>query len=613
MQPVIGVVHRGNSFGMPGVIEDAHCVVPIHSGDCPKSPNSRMPDFDKPKMNDLRRWLGGRLRDERVTLIRQLDEQHAILLDDFERQLDSMCSAPVIPEKSTRSGLSGKAWQRLGKMAWGGDNVLRTTASAETDSAKMSGIASFSMFLRSSFGSHENLNAEGNRIEELVKSQTFEVILCIVILLNATVMAVRLQYDGLNAGYNLGMRTYDVSAEEQWPCADIVLEVLDKMFVCLFTLELLVRMAGFRLRWLCSVWNYLDLIVVGIALASWSLSDSLTLNPSFLRLVRFGKLLRIVRVMRSNKLLESLKLLVASIQASFNTLCTSLCVLLLIQSVAGMLLSQLCESYINDKSQPEEVRREVFNYYGTFWRSMITMFEITFANWAPSCRLLLDNVSEWFGVFFLIYRCVVGFAMLSVIQAVFIQQTMKSAQLDDDFMISVKTREKEVYAQKLRRVFNRLDTSGDGLVSWEEFEVLLKEEHMKLLMSTLEVDVRDLETLFKLLDDGDGQISTEEFIDGLQRMKGSAKALDLVTLLKMTRRIEAKLNCGDCNIAYPASDPLSPLSRGLARKGDSQALCAGNSASACGSQSLKNGANGSQEVHVSPTKSPPIVVGEGLV
>merc|ERR1712185_618540 len=119
-------------------------------------------------------------------------------------------------------------------------------------------------------------------------------------------------------------------------------------------------------------------------------------------------------------------------------------------------------------------------------------------------------------------------------------------------MIQQKTREKEAYAEKLRRVFHKLDTSGDGLVSWEEFEVILKEEHMKLLMSTLEVDVRDLETLFKLLDDGDGRISPEEFVNGLQRMKGSAKALDLVTLLKITRRIEAKLNCG---VTGQLSDP----------------------------------------------------------
>ena len=32
------------------------------------------------------------------------------------------------------------------------------------------------------------------------------------------------------------------------------------------------------------------------------------------------------------------------------------------------------------------------------------MFEILFANWGPPCRVLVDNISEWFSIFFLIYR-----------------------------------------------------------------------------------------------------------------------------------------------------------------------------------------------------------------
>merc|ERR1712087_652769 len=120
--------------------------------------------------------------------------------------------------------------------------------------------------------------------------------------------------------------------------------------------------------------------------------------------------------MRLNTLVESLKLIVASIQASLSTVWTSLCVLLLVQGLAAMLLSQLAKPYIRDDSNPQNVRCQLFGHYGTFWRSMITMFEITFANWGPTCRLLIDNVSEYYGIFFLLHKCVVGFAMLSVIQ-----------------------------------------------------------------------------------------------------------------------------------------------------------------------------------------------------
>ena len=34
-------------------------------------------------------------------------------------------------------------------------------------------------------------------------------------------------------------------------------------------------------------------------------------------------------------------------------------------------------------------------WQGTFTRSLLTMFEVLFANWGPPCRLLVDNVSEW--------------------------------------------------------------------------------------------------------------------------------------------------------------------------------------------------------------------------
>ena len=37
--------------------------------------------------------------------------------------------------------------------------------------------------------------------------------------------------------------------------------------------------------------------------------------------------------------------------------------------------------------------------------------EILFANWSPPCRVLVDNVSEWFSIFFLVYRCIIGFAV----------------------------------------------------------------------------------------------------------------------------------------------------------------------------------------------------------
>jgi hypothetical protein len=492
-------------------------------------------------MHELQAWLGDRLRADRFAILRQMESQQEDLVHEFQRRLSAYNDERRKISKSwpvsDGRGLDESVEVATCKVLPIEIVVVAPPTRDSPTSRKSTHVTVQSFTSRA----EEKGLPRYTRFQSCIKSQTFELVCVSIVLLNAFFMSAKIQYEGISNGHALGVRNYDTAAEVRWPFAETVFPVVDKMFSFVFICELLVRLVAYRFEWLCSLWNYLDAFVVGVDVASWFLTRSLSLNAYILRFARFGKLVRIVRVMRSNKLLDSLKLLVASIQASYNTLCISLLVLLVIQSVAGMLLSQLVEPYIRDKSEPEELRREVFRHYGTFWRSMITMFEITFANWAPTCRLLIDNVSEWFGVFFLVYRCVVGFAILSVIQAVFIQQTMKSAQLDDDFVIQAKNRDKQAYSEKLRRIFEQLDTSGDGHVTWREFEALLTEPRMKLLMSALEVDVRELETLFKLLDDGDGQISPEEFIEGLQRLKGSAKALDLMALTRSVQRIEATL------------------------------------------------------------------------
>lgn len=70
---------------------------------------------------------------------------------------------------------------------------------------------------------------------------------------------------------------------------------------------------------------------------------------------------------------------------------------------------------------------------------------IMFANWAPACRVLVENVSEWFSVFFLVYRCVVGFAVLNVVSAVFVQQALKTASSDEELAFRQKQRDIQAY------------------------------------------------------------------------------------------------------------------------------------------------------------------------
>merc|ERR1719313_2248891 len=134
------------------------------------------------------------------------------------------------------------------------------------------------------------------------------------------------------------------------------------------------------------------------------------------------------------------------------------------------------------------------------------------------------------------YKMIVGFAVVKVISAVFIQQTMKVAASDDAIMITTKQRAQAKYANNLRTIFVELDRDGSGQLSAEEFQRALENPKMKSWLHALELEVNESRNLFRMLDDGDGEVSYDEFMYGAKRMKGHAQSIDLITMLHEHRR-----------------------------------------------------------------------------
>lgn len=282
--------------------------------------------------------------------------------------------------------------------------------------------------------------------------------------------------------------------------------------------------------------NYLDLIVCAASVAEVAVyyTDSSVRNLAILRVLRVGKLVRSVRMVRMTRIMASLQMLIKCLLGSSNTLFWSFSLLSFFQCVSGMILSTLSYDFIVDVSLDEETREQIFRYYGTFTRASLTMFEVLFGNFGPPARVLVENVTEWFAPFFLGYRCVFLYATLNVINAVFIQQTLKTANSDEEIAFKQKEKDMATYTRKVKSLFQQVDSSGDGTLNLEEFSKLVSSPKLKFWMSQLELEYHDLLSLFEFLDNGDGQITLIEFIEGAARLRGGAKALDIW-------RVETKL------------------------------------------------------------------------
>ncbi|CAJ1441962.1 unnamed protein product [Effrenium voratum] len=368
------------------------------------------------------------------------------------------------------------------------------------------------------------------RWQQRLESYKYDMGIATLLCLNVLWMAFELQVAGSMSGYDVGVysqRPVPLEDLPQWEAAFLTGELV---FTSFFFLDVVARICILRVKF-WKVWvNYVDLAVALLtcleAAALFS-QTGLPVDPILLRLVRIGKLARATRLVTLNSVLSSLELLVKYLAASTNMLFWSFCLLTFIQCVAGILASTLCREFIGNPSNNMEIRKEVFQYYGTFSRTVLSMFEILFANWGPPCRVLVENISEWFSVFFLLYRCVLGFAILNVVNAVFVQQTIKTASSDEELAYKQKERDIAVYTRKVKNLFHTLDTSGDGNIDQDEFAQLVDSPMLKFWMSQLELEYHDLLSLFDYLDNGDGEITLVEFIEGATRLRGSAKALDI--------------------------------------------------------------------------------------
>jgi len=220
----------------------------------------------------------------------------------------------------------------------------------------------------------------------------------------------------------------------------------------------------------------------------------------------------------------------------------SVVVLALVQMMIAFTLQQLVEGYILDDQNPEDRRKEVYMFYGTFARSLLSMFEITLGNWMVPARALVENISEWYMIFSLAHKLVIGFSVVSVLTGVFIQETFKVATTDDRVMMMSKERARKIHAEKMAMLFAAADQDGDGFIDFEEFHRALADTEIRTWLSAMELDVRDELSFFALLDlDGDGRVSHQELLEGVAQLKGGARSYEVCSLSHNTLEMRAML------------------------------------------------------------------------
>merc|ERR1712151_1468248 len=108
---------------------------------------------------------------------------------------------------------------------------------------------------------------------------------------------------------------------------------------------------------------------------------------------------------------------------------------------------------------------------------------------------------------------------------------------DEDHAVKAKEASKSKDLKELQKLFLLMDADGSGTLSWDEFKDSFSDVEMSRKWTLLDFQPDECKELFTLLDDGDGEIETEEFFEGLGRMKGNAMSKDIFRLQKAINKI----------------------------------------------------------------------------
>lgn len=266
--------------------------------------------------------------------------------------------------------------------------------------------------------------------------------------------------------------------------------------------------------------------------------EDFVVNPTVLRVARLVRLLRLAKLARAIKGFDSLFMMTTAMYGSVSVLLWAVVLLVLVLMMVALFLQMMVQDFIRNPLNDDFRRAQVFQYYGTFARSMLTMFELTLGNWMPPSRALVENVSEVWIPFFVMFKLTIGFSVVSVITGVFIQETFKVATTDDRIMLMQKERAARIHTAKMGALMRFADNDGDGALTLNEFRMVMEDNAVRLWLASMELDVRDVDKIFRLLDpDGDGKLTAPELVQGVSRLKGAARSIDLNVLQAEVRQL----------------------------------------------------------------------------
>lgn len=252
-----------------------------------------------------------------------------------------------------------------------------------------------------------------SKLKPFVESNKFQNFIIGLILFNAV---------------TLGLETTDFGKQNIG-----LLHSIDLVILCIFTLELVLKLIVYRARFFSGGWNWFDLIIVTV---SWMpTSGALSVLRAF----------RILRVLRLFSVVPQMRRVIGALGHSLPGMASVVGVLGIIFYVSAVLVTKLFGSH--DDANMQE-------WFGSIGNSAYTLFQImTLESWSMGIVRPTMEIFPWSWVFFVPFIVITSFAVLNLFIGIIVD-AMQIMHEEEDKMKPAHATQEDV--QALQRQIEKL-------------------------------------------------------------------------------------------------------------------------------------------------------------
>lgn len=329
---------------------------------------------------------------------------------------------------------------------------------------------------------------------------------------------------------------------------DITLQdTIETIFMCIFIVEVAMRMIvkGCRsFRSPAIMFDFGLVVITGLTqilapvVGAWDRSNTLLQQVLILRMMR---LLRLARAVRLVATFRPLWKLAKGLSNCFTTMFSALVLIFITIYLFACIGAEFVAKLHRDDPDPE-VSSLINLHFSSMPKILLTLMRFTTMDSTSSFYGPLVYRSPWLVLYFLPLFVIVAIAMMNLITALLVEDSLNSAKMDQE-MKSVFAREKIKHLKPaLRTLFQSIDVSGDGIIEVKEVVQSMR-SGLKIPPELHDiVNPARMLDLFEALDvDNSGDLNEAEFVEGMCCVAVAEMPRETMQVLQLLRSLRREV------------------------------------------------------------------------